>query len=149
MTQSAASQKPEETVPQPEAGDAAARADDAAFFLRALATLLNETVDDLERTSGKVGEFIMQQTTRPDQQVVVALQHFDRLQQEFRALTDMTSHFAATTGGATSGDAWTNHHSSRVVDAITVSDLKNRFNRYLESIEIELTKPGMFDEVEF
>ncbi len=139
----------EDLAPSTETGDAAARADDAAFFLRTLATLLGETVDDLERTVGQVGDFIMRQPTRPDQDAVVALQHFDRLQQEFRALTDMTSHFAATTGGAVSGDAWTNHHSSRVVDAITVSDLKNRFNRYLESIEIELTKPDMFEEVEF
>lgn len=126
--------------------DAAARAD-AAFFLRALTTLLKETVDDLERTSGKIGEYIMALPHRPDQQVVVALQHFDRLQQEFRALTDMTAHFAASTDESGSGDGWTNQHSTRVVDAITVSDLKNRFNRYLETIEIELTSPDLFDEV--
>lgn len=147
MTSQAAIQQAVDPHTEAGADDAAARADDAAFFLRALATLLSETCDDLERTTGKVGDYVMSLPIRPEQHVVVALQHFDRLQQEFRALTDMTAHFAASTSGP--GDAWTNHHSSRVVDAITVSDLKSRFNRYLESIEIELTSPAIFDEVVF
>ncbi|WP_342361717.1 hypothetical protein [Terrarubrum flagellatum] len=125
------------------------RSNDAGSFLTALATLMNETVEELERTSTKIGEFIVGQSSRPDHNLVVTLQQFDRLQQEFRALADMTKHFAAATNDNSSGEKWTFHHSSKAMDAITVADLKQRFNRYLESIEIELAQPSMFDEVVF
>jgi hypothetical protein len=55
-------------------------------FFGALATLLHETVAKFETTVGQVTDLTIKGPGRSDRELVVALQDFDRLQQEFAAL---------------------------------------------------------------
>jgi len=122
--------------------------DDLGVFLAAVATLLRETVGRFEATVGRVSGMVVTRTSRPDRDLVVALQDFDRLQQEFVALGDVIAHFAAAMQGGWPGEVWTDHHGHKAIAAISVSDLRERFLRHLKAVPRELASPA-FDDVEF
>jgi hypothetical protein len=134
----------------PAAADAgsAVSNDDLGVFLAAIATLLRETVGRFEETVGRVSGMVVTRTSRPDRELVVALQDFDRLQQEFVALGDVVAHFADAMQGGWPGEVWTDHHGHKAIAAISVSDLKERFLRHLKAVPRELASP-QFDDVEF
>ncbi len=148
MTAAKAADKP------PDNGAAGAKAqttganDDLGVFLAAIATLLRETVGRYEETVGRVSGMVVTRTSRPDRELVVALQDFDRLQQEFVALGDVIAHFADAMQGGWPGEVWTDHHGHKAIAAISVSDLKQRFLRHLKAVPRELAPP-QFDDVEF
>jgi hypothetical protein len=67
------------------APDDVADHDDIAVFLNACSKLLHENVTVLESASSRVSELVSA-NAKPDPGLVVALQGFDRLKQEFEAL---------------------------------------------------------------
>jgi hypothetical protein len=105
--------------------------DDVGAFLATVATTLRETVSQLESTVGRITETVVTRSAQVDRELVVMLQDFDRLQQEFAALGDLIAHCAATSG-ARSGTAWIDHHGRMAIAAISVADLKDRFLRHLD-----------------
>jgi hypothetical protein len=105
--------------------------DDVGAFLATVATTLRETVTRLESTVGRITETVVTRSAQVDRELVVTLQDFDRLQQEFAALGDLIAHCAATSG-ARSGTAWIDHHGRKAIAAISVADLKDRFLRHLD-----------------
>jgi hypothetical protein len=127
----------------------AARAgEDVAAFLDTLATILRETLGRLEGTVGRVSEMVLVRSGPAERELIVTLQDFDRLQQEFAALIDVISHCAAT-NGSWSAESWADHHGRKAVAAITVADLKLRFLRQLDGATSELAASGDSDEVVF
>jgi hypothetical protein len=139
----------------PEAGDTersampAERAgDDVAAFLDTLATVLRETVVRLEGTVGRVSEMVMVRSGPAERELIVTLQDFDRLQQEFAALVDVIAHCAATSG-SWSGESWADHHGRKAVAAISLEDLKQRFLSLLEGAPIEIGASETSDDVVF
>src|SRR5262249_8920161 len=80
--------------------------EDVAAFLDTLTVILRETLGRLEGTVGRVSEMVLTRSGPADRELIVTLQDFDRLQQEFAALVDVISHCAATSG-SWSGDSWT------------------------------------------
>ncbi|MGO9628249.1 MAG: hypothetical protein ACLPXW_04545, partial [Xanthobacteraceae bacterium] len=64
-------------------------------FLTVMATELHETILKLERTTVRVTELTALRAGRPDWDLVVALQDFDRLQQEFVSFADVFAMAAA------------------------------------------------------
>lgn len=121
------------------AGGQAARLDLRAF-LSAVAGLLHETAARFEDTVGRVTEIGMTQRGRPDRSLIVTLQDFDRLQQEFVALGDMLARYAAASDDALSirdGHADFGH----VIAAIAVGDLKARLLNRLNGKSIDLVAP--------
>jgi len=106
--------------------------EDLGLFLGTLAKLLHETVVKFERTSSRVTEIVVSQPGKTDRELVLALQDFDRLQQEFSALGEALARTAesATTGrwNERTGD---DHARHEVIGAISIADLKERILTHL------------------
>jgi hypothetical protein len=133
------------------AGEAAAGRGDVGVFLGAVATMMRQTVERFEDTVGRISELVMTRSARPDRELVVALQDFDRLQQEFVALGDTLVRFAAASDEAASvrGDEFGN-----VISAIAVGDLRHRLLCRLEGKDPDfgvsiVSDEGTFDEEVF
>lgn len=118
---------------------------DLNAFLPALAGMLRETVSRFEDTANRVSDLVIQQREQASLDLIVALQDFDRLQQEFSALGDALLRYIAATDpsmvpaqdGVTGQD---------VIAGILLEDMRQRLLRRLQS------KPAadeLADEQEF
>ncbi len=101
-------------------------------FLLALAGMLRETVSRFEDTAGRVSDLVIQQREQASLDLIVALQDFDRLQQEFSALGDALLRYVAATSPATvpSQDVITGED---VIGGILLEDMKLRLLRRLHA----------------
>ena len=119
--------------------DASAQpADDLAAFLNTLAVMLRETVAKFEKTASKVTDLVETQPGTTDRELVVALQDFDRLQQEFAAITEAL----AKTGASMKGrwhheDDDEDHPKDKVIGGISIADLRERMLQHLNSPSID------------
>ena len=103
-------------------------ANDFGAFLSIFAALLLENVFRFEETASRVSELVMG-GTKPDRELVVTLQGFDRLKQEFEALGDALARYAeATNTLPLSGDERM-QIGRDIIAAISVADLKDRLLR--------------------
>ena len=99
--------------------------DDVGAFLAVFAALLLDNVLRLEETVGRVTDLIMS-SGRPDRELVVTLQSFDRLKQEFEALGDALTRYAESTNAIPPDGEERVQLGHEVISAITVADLKDR-----------------------
>lgn len=106
--------------------------EDLGEFLGTIAKLLRETVTKFERTSSKITEIVVSQPGKTARELVLLLQDFDRLQQEFSALGDALARTAesATTGRWAQGSG-EDHAKHEVIGAISIQDLKERILTHL------------------
>jgi len=106
---------------------------DIAALLGVLATLFLDNVRELEDTVARVTELITRDG-RPDRELIVTLQSFDRLKQEFEALSGALARYAESTNmlPATS-DGPREPFGRDVIHDITLADLKERFLDRLEN----------------
>jgi hypothetical protein len=100
-------------------------ADNVGAFLAVFAALLLDNVLRLEETVGRVTDLIMS-SGRPDRELVVTLQSFDRLKQEFEALGDALTRYAESTNAIPAAGEERVQLGEEVIGAITVADLKDR-----------------------
>jgi hypothetical protein len=100
-------------------------ADNVGAFLAVFAALLLDNVLRLEETVGRVTDLIMS-SGRPDRELVVTLQSFDRLKQEFEALGDALTRYAESTNAIPPDGEERVQLGQEVISAITVADLKDR-----------------------
>ena len=100
-------------------------ADNVGAFLAVFAALLLDNVLRLEETVGRVTDLIMS-SGRPDRELVVTLQSFDRLKQEFEALGDALTRYAESTNAVPPDGKERVQLGQEVISAITVADLKDR-----------------------
>jgi len=110
---------------------------DVGVFLGAVATMMRQTVERFEDTVGRISEMVMTRSARPDRDLVVALQDFDRLQQEFAALNDVIAYFSVTASGHIAGEQW-EHHGRQAIAAINVADLRDRMLDHLRGARLDL-----------
>lgn len=110
-------------------------------FLPALAGLLRETVSRFEDTANRVSDLVIQQREQASLDLIVALQDFDRLTQEFSALGDALLRYIAATTPTTVPyeDAVTEQD---VIGGILLEDMKQRLLRRLQA------KPALDDLVD-
>jgi hypothetical protein len=99
--------------------------DNVGAFLAVFAALLLDNVLRLEETVGRVTDLIMS-SGRPDRELVVTLQSFDRLKQEFEALGDALTRYAESTNAIPADGEQRIQLGEEVISAITVADLKDR-----------------------
>lgn len=100
--------------------------DDISTFLAATAMALRETVARFEKTTARITESV---TTRPslaDRDLIVTLQDFDRLHQEFATLAEVLTRAAGK-----SGESWVRaegggHPAEDAIATISIADLKDR-----------------------
>lgn len=121
-------------------GDADPSGVDLEAFLPALAGLLRETVSRFEDTAGRVSDLVIQQREQASLDLIVALQDFDRLQQEFSALGDALLRYIAATSPSTV-PAQEGVTGQDVIGGILLEDMKQRLMRRLQA------KPAAAEEI--
>lgn len=103
-----------------------------AALLGVLATLFLDNVRNLDDTVTKVTDLVMLEG-RPSRELIVTLQSFDRLKQEFEALSGALSRYAeSTTTIPLCGEERT-QFGRDVINAISLADLKDRFHDRMDS----------------
>lgn len=119
-------------------------ADEIRTFLAAISTVLHETVAAFELTVSRITEITVTRPGRADRDLVVALQDFDRLQQEFATLGQVLGKLSAKAADAEEGDA--GHHE--VIADISIADLKERLAHHLMVLTSDLPDVPQ-EDVEF
>lgn len=122
-------------------------ADDLAAFLGTLAVMLRETIAKFEQTSSKVTDLIVTQPGQTDRELVVALQDFDRLNQEFAAICEALERTGTSMTGSwahTGEDE--DHPKHKVIGAISIADLRDRILNHLSNEPRELTVDSLLEE---
>ena len=110
--------------------------DNIRTFLSVMAVELHETLLRLERTTARVTELTALRASRPERDLVVALQDFDRLQQEFVSFAEVFASAAVK-----SLESWQRpadqdgHPAEDAVAKIPLTDLKSRILRQLGSAD--------------
>lgn len=121
-----------EAAPEPSSAPDGALSDVAAL-LGVLATLFLDNVRELEDTVARVTDLITRDG-RPDRELIVTLQSFDRLKQEFEALSGALARYADSTNLLpAAGDGPREPFGRDVIHEITLADLKERFLDRLEN----------------
>jgi hypothetical protein len=106
---------------------------DIAALLGVLATLFLDNVRELEDTVARVTDLITRDG-RPNRELIVTLQSFDRLKQEFEALSGALARYADSTSMLpAAGDGPREPFGRDVIHEITLADLKGRFLDRLEN----------------
>lgn len=121
-------------------------ANDVGAFLAVFAALLLDNVLSLEETVGRVTDLVMA-LGKPDREMIVTLQSFDRLKQEFEALGDALTRYAEATNVTPRGGEERAQLEQNVIAAITVADLKDRLLRRLQDDLPDLVAPPIADLV--
>src|ERR1700728_2938390 len=121
--------------------------EDIATFLAATAVALRETVTRFEKTTARITESV---TTRPslaDRDLIVTLQDFDRLQQEFATLAEVLTRAAAK-----SSESWLRaegggHPAEEAIATVSIAALKDRLMYSLSPSPLDMavgTDEGVF-----
>jgi len=120
--------------------------DDLAAFLATLAAMLQETTAQFERAASRVTELVVTLPGQTHRDLVVALQDFDRLNQEFSAIGEALARTGASmTGTWTRGDGEI-HPKHEVIGAISVADLRDRLLRHLDAVPGDPTLDSLLDQ---
>ncbi len=103
-----------------------------AALLGVLATLFLDNIRHLDDTVTKVTDLVMQEV-RPSRELIVTLQNFDRLKQEFEALSGALSRYAESTTSVPLFGEERTQFGRDVINAISLADLKDRFHDRMDS----------------
>jgi hypothetical protein len=120
------------------ATETSASGDDTCAFLAAVATLQRETVRSFEYTVGRLTGLAMSGASRNDRELIMTLQDFDRIQQEFAALGDMLVRFGMAMKDPAADSGLADRLDREVIDGISIHDLKERLLRYYRGEPSEL-----------
>ena len=119
---------------------------DVGAFLAVFAALLLDNVLRLDETVGQVTDLVMG-SGKPDRELIVTLQSFDRLKQEFEALGDALTRYAEATNATPLGGEERAQLGQNVIAAITVADLKDRLVQRLQPELPEIAAPPISEMV--
>ena len=121
-------------------------ANDVGAFLSVFAALLLDNVLRFEETAGRVTDLVMS-NGRPERQLIVTLQTFDRLKQEFEALGDALARYAESTNALPLAGEERARLGQDVIAAITVADLRDRLARRLQDDLEIIPAPHMSESI--
>jgi transcriptional regulator with AAA-type ATPase domain len=133
MSVSPARDVPSEGDPEPVPAPDGAPSEVAAL-LGVLATLFLDNVRELENTVARVTALVMRDN-KPDRELIVTLQSFDRLKQEFEALSFALARYAESTNALLpiANEGARGPFGRDVIEDIALSDLRQRFLGRLEN----------------
>ena len=117
---------------------------DVGAFLAVFAALLLDNVLRLDETVGRVTGFVM--ATKPSRELIVTLQSFDRLKQEFEALGDALTRYAEATNSVPMSTEARSQLEQNIIEGITVADLKDRLLSRLQEDLPEAAAPALSPE---
>ncbi len=118
---------------------------DVGAFIAVFAALLLDNVLRLEETVDQVTKLVMG-SGRPDRELIVTLQSFDRHKQEFEALGDALTRYAEATNAGSLGGEERARLEEKVISAITVADLKDRLLSRLQGDPAEFAAPEISEQ---
>jgi hypothetical protein len=105
-------------------------------FLSVMAMEMHETILRLERTTARITELTALRAGRPERELVVALQDFDRLQQEFVSFPEVFASAAVKSLESWQRPAGQDGHPAEdAIAKIPLTDLKSRTLRQLGSAD--------------
>jgi hypothetical protein len=112
---------------------------EVSTFLIATASALRDAVTRFEQTSAGISQHVADRPNDANRDLIVTLQAFDRLNQEFVALAEVL-----TLAASKSSESWMRtqggvHPAEDAVASVTVSELKERLMRHLGITAIDLT----------
>jgi hypothetical protein len=112
---------------------------EVSTFLIATASALRDAVTRFEQTSAGISEYVATRPNEANRDLIVTLQAFDRLNQEFVALAEVL-----TLAASKSSESWTRtegglHPAEDAISSVTISDLKERLMRHLGITAMDLT----------
>ncbi len=113
-------------------------------LLKVLSTLFLDNVRHLEETVSQVTDLIARDGL-PDKQLIVTLQSFDRLKQEFEALGGALAHYADAAKDPLSGEALA-QFGRQVIGTIALADLRVRLLEKLQPTEPAVTLSDPSDD---
>jgi hypothetical protein len=117
--------------------------DDLRRLIAAMAICLRETVASFEDTVTRITEMtVLRHGSNADRELVVALQEFDRLQQEFATLSDILLRLSAPPEERPPS-------SAELIPAIAIAGLRDRMARRLTEGEDDLELSPLPGDVEF
>jgi len=119
---------------------------DVGAFLSVFASLLLDNVLRLEETASRVTDLLMS-SGRADRELIVTLQGFDRLKQEFEALGDALARYADSANGLPAAGKERAGLGRDIISAITVADLKDRLLLRLQDDLPTVAMPPISDAV--
>jgi hypothetical protein len=117
---------------------------DVGAFLAVFAALLLDNVLRLDETVGRVTDFVM--ASKPSRELIVTLQSFDRLKQEFEALGDALTRYAEATNSVPMSTEARSQLEQNIIEGITVADLKDRLLSRLQEDLPEFSAPPISPE---
>lgn len=123
--------------------------DDIKTFVAAIAIVLRESVAGFESTVSRVTEITVHRPGRADRDLVVALQDFDRLQQEFATLGEVLARISTASSDGAQAEQGASDGLHPVLSDISIADLKDRLSRQLRSMIIDPLDVDTSEEVEF
>lgn len=118
-------------------------------FLAAIAVVLRETVAGFEETVTRITDITVHRQGQADRELVVALQDFDRLQQEFATLSEVLTKLSAISGAVPTAHDTVHDTDHEVLAVISVADLKDRLSRHLRSLMLDLSASKVSEETVF
>ena len=118
---------------------------DVGAFIAVFAALLLDNVLRLEETVDQVTKLVMG-SGRPDRELIVTLQSFDRHKQEFEALGDALTRYAEAANAGSLGSDERALLEEKVISAITVADLKDRLLTRRQGDPPELAAPEISEQ---
>lgn len=98
-----------------------------------------------EDTTARITENVMTRPTQADRDLIVNLQDFDRLQQEFLAFAEVLTQAAGKSGESWLRGEGGGHPAEEAISGISVGDLKERLMRRLNVSMVTLA-PSAGDE---
>jgi len=131
------------------ADESSASRNDIGAFFAAVAAMQRETVLRFEGTVGRLTGLAMNGAGATDRDLIMTLQDFDRLQQEFAALGEMLARFGMIMGSFLSSHNLSDHLDRHVIADISISDLKERLLRHYRGEADELEPSTVLDEAIF
>jgi biopolymer transport protein ExbB/TolQ len=118
-------------------------------FLLATARALRETVSRFEETTARITEKVMAQPNQADRDLIVMLQDFDRLQQEFAALAELFIQATAQSEESWLDEGGNSHPGRDAIATVSLAELKDRLTRHLGILRIDMGVAPMEEEVVF
>jgi hypothetical protein len=117
--------------------------------LATLASILRDSTGRFEETSDRIAQLVVARETGSGVDIIVALQEFDRLRQDFEAIEGILAGCAQAIERAAANEA--SRPLREVIGEIPVVDFKTRFARRLAwvSQEIENTDTAFVEEAIF
>lgn len=120
-------------------------AGDTGALLTVFATLLLDSVNSLDETVGQVTDLVIG-NGQPSREMIVTLQSFDRLKQEFEALAQALTRYVAVIDTSGFNDSGLVVLEQQVVAGITVGELKERFLNRLRDGLPDIAIPRISDQ---